>query len=55
MTFAQAEGMFYRQNGYFPPRTLDNMPTELVDWFRKIRDVPVQRLRRSASRQIASG
>lgn len=40
MTFRQAEGLFFRENFYYPPRTLPRMPQTEADWFRKIKDVP---------------
>lgn len=38
-TFRQAEAMFFRENYYWPPRTLTRMPKEPGDWFRRITDV----------------
>lgn len=40
MTYSQAEGLFFYENHYYPPRNLDGMPTENLDWFLKIGDVP---------------
>lgn len=40
MTFNQAEGLFYLENYYYPPRTLAYMPLQDVDWFMPVRDVP---------------
>ena len=44
-TFNQMAGFFYRTHGYYPPRTLDLMPTEQLDWGRKVRDVPNDRIK----------
>lgn len=44
-TFREAVGWFVRQHGYRPPRDLPYMPLDDLDWFRKIRDVPVGKLR----------
>jgi DNA repair protein RadD len=44
MTFRQAEGLFFYENHYYPPRTLKLMPTNDLDWFRKVKDVPKERL-----------
>lgn len=38
-TFRQAEGLFFYENHYYPPRTLPLMPTKDTDWFRKIKHV----------------
>lgn len=43
-TFRQAEAMFFRENYYWPPRTLRFMPKDPDDWFRKVADVPMERL-----------
>lgn len=43
-TFRQAEAMFFRENFYWPPRTLKGMPKESADWYRKISDVPAESL-----------
>lgn len=43
-TFRQAEAMFFRENWYWPPRTLPLMPKDPVDWSRKVIDVPKERL-----------
>lgn len=39
MTFKQAEGLFWANNGYFPPRDLKLMPKEPHDWFRPVSQV----------------
>jgi superfamily II DNA or RNA helicase/intein/homing endonuclease len=39
MTFKQAWGLFYKENGYFPPRNLPEMPKDELSWSRKVRDV----------------
>jgi DNA repair protein RadD len=44
MTFRQAEGLFFVENGYYPHRDLPLMPTVSIDWFRSVGDVPAQRL-----------
>ena len=44
MTFNQAEGLFFYENHYYPPRTLPGMPVESLDWFLPIKVVPRQRL-----------
>jgi superfamily II DNA or RNA helicase len=46
VSFIQAEALFLREHGYYPPRTLNFMPTRDIDWLRQIRDVPMGRLRR---------
>lgn len=43
-TFRQAEAMFFRENYYWPPKTLRLMPHKPDDWFRKVGDVPKERL-----------
>jgi hypothetical protein len=44
MTFNQAMGLFFYENHYYPPNSLKMMPTEPMDWFRKVKDVPAERL-----------
>lgn len=44
MTFRQAEGLFYRENFYYPPRTLALMPRNDHDWFAPIKAVGKERL-----------
>lgn len=44
MTFKQAEGLFFYENHYYPPRTLSFMPVDPLDWERKVRDVPTDKL-----------
>lgn len=44
MTFRQAEGLFFYENHYYPPRDLPFMPTHDADWFRKVKDVPASDL-----------
>jgi DNA repair protein RadD len=44
MTFRQAEGLFFLEQDYYPPRTLPLMPTDPADWFLPVRDVPKERL-----------
>lgn len=44
MTFTQAEGLFYRENKYWPPKGLPLMPVNEVDFVRKAKDVGRDRL-----------
>ena len=44
-TFTQAEALFFVENRYYPPRDLPLMPLSDVDWFKKVEDVPRERLR----------
>ncbi len=39
-TFNQAEGLFFYENHYYPPRNLPGMPIDPIDWFLKVGDVP---------------
>lgn len=43
-TFRQAEAMFFRENYYWPPKTLRLMPKDSGDWFRRVSDVPKEAL-----------
>jgi superfamily II DNA or RNA helicase len=43
-TFRQAYGWFHHKEHYEPPRTLPLMPVRTEDWYRKIGDVPYERL-----------
>ena len=43
-SFRQAEAMFFRENHYWPPRTLSMMPKDIGDWFRKVKDIPREAL-----------
>lgn len=43
-TFSQAEGFFFMEKHYWPPRTLGLMPTRDADWYRHIKDVPTNSL-----------
>lgn len=43
-TFRQARGLFFRENGYFPPDTIPLMPQSPADWYRRVSDVPMQNL-----------
>lgn len=45
MTFSQAVGLFYQENGYWPPRSLPLMPVEPIDWYRVVKSVPFTKLR----------
>lgn len=49
MTFAQAAGLFFHENGYYPPRTLPLMPKTEYDWYRYVKTVPFQDLRPEAN------
>lgn len=45
-TFNQAEAMYAQENGWqWPPRDLPMMPVDPFDWFRRVADVPRDRLR----------
>lgn len=44
MTFRAAEGLFYSENRYYPPRDLPLMPRHERDWYREVADVPFQAL-----------
>lgn len=39
-TFRQAIGLFYYEQGYFPPPNMPFMPKNEKDLFRKVSDVP---------------
>lgn len=41
MTFSQAQGLFKKDQGYYPPKDLPYMPKDDFDWKRKVKDVPV--------------
>lgn len=44
-TFRQAEALFAQENNWgWPPRDLPLMPTNELDWFRKVSEVPRERL-----------
>jgi hypothetical protein len=43
-TFRQAQAMFFRENHYWPPKTLRFMPKEGGDFFRKVSAVPKEAL-----------
>jgi DNA repair protein RadD len=46
-TFNQAEAMFAQENGWFwPPRDLPLMPVDPLDFFRRVSEVPRERLRK---------
>lgn len=38
-SFAQAYGLFFIKHGYWPPKTLKNMPRDPEDWYLKVRNV----------------
>lgn len=44
-TFRQIVGWFVQQHGYRPPADLPFMPRAELDWFRNVRDVPINQLR----------
>lgn len=44
MTFAQLEAFFLQKYGHMPPRGIPMMPTVPVDWYRKVRQVPLASL-----------
>jgi DNA repair protein RadD len=44
MNFRQAQGLFYHEQGYWPPHDLPLMPKNHVDWHRRVCDVPVSDL-----------
>ncbi len=44
MTFSQAVGLFFVDNGYFPPRTLPLMPKEKIDYYLPVKSVAYQNL-----------
>lgn len=43
-TYRQCEANFFRLHGYYPPRGLPLMPSERLDWYLKVSDVPQNRL-----------
>lgn len=43
-TFAQVVANFYHEHHYWPPRDIPLMPREPIDYYRKVRDVPKERL-----------
>lgn len=43
-SFRQLEGWFVRKHGYRPSRDLPLMPVHDIDWFAKLRDVPMSQL-----------
>lgn len=44
-TFREAEALFVKENGYWPPHDLRLMPHQLSDFFEKVNQVPMERLR----------
>lgn len=48
MTFKQARGLFFKENGYFPPENLDLMPKDKLSWSRKVKDVSYAELNAAA-------
>lgn len=44
LTFRQVAALFFGKHGYYPPEAIALMPVQLTDWFRYIRDVPMERL-----------
>jgi hypothetical protein len=43
-TFRQAEGLFFYEQFYWPPHNLPFMPKDPLDWERRVRDVPREKL-----------
>lgn len=43
-TFRQAEAKFFLENHYYPPKTLQFMPKNPEDWYRKVSEVPREAL-----------
>ena len=44
-TFSQAAAMYAQENNWgWPPRDLPLMPTDPLDWYRRVKDVPRERL-----------
>jgi superfamily II DNA or RNA helicase len=54
-TFNQARGLFFHENKYWPPTDLPMMPTNQLDWQRKIKDVPKETLVKDLSHQEYRG
>lgn len=46
MTFKQAVGLFVSEKHVWPPETLPLMPLNEMDWYRKVKDVDMGRLRK---------
>lgn len=44
MTFSQVYGLFWKEQGYAPPKTLPLMPRSSVDWHAKVASVPFNEL-----------
>ena len=44
MTFRQALGLFFYENHYYPPSNLPFMPVEKIDSYRRVKDVPTDKL-----------
>lgn len=47
MNWNQIYGLFYKDHGYYPPKTLDLMPKDDLAWTRRVRDVAYTELRKS--------
>lgn len=45
MTFNQAAGLFYRDHGYYPPRSMPLMPYTTAEWYQSVKSVEFPRLR----------
>jgi superfamily II DNA or RNA helicase len=43
-TFQAARGLFFHEQGYFPPNDMPFMPKNERDWFRRVSDVPLENL-----------
>lgn len=55
-TFLQLEARFFLEHNFYPPRTLANMPEDgSIDWYRKARDVPKDRLCRRSMAEASIG
>lgn len=51
-TFRQAEGLFFRENFYYPPRDIALMPKNDIDFYSVIRDVPASQLVKKQEPQL---
>jgi hypothetical protein len=53
MTFRQAEALFMREHGYWPPRDLPMMPNSESGWGRRVRDVKWNEMIHEPTRESA--
>lgn len=53
MTFKQAVGLMFYEEHYWPPKNLPLMPIEPLDWERKVRDVPREKLIQKQPKETA--